>query len=184
MTISNGQTTTATGTYTQQTGSLQVTISPQGAIDAGAKWRRVGTGTWQNSGCRRQGFRWVQYTVEFSDVSGWTKPANQPVTISNGQTTTSRWELRHHSTAFPSHSSMTSAPTKDGQAMNQADGNEGLLMPGVSRLGIPIRKQITPRRKTITSLGTTSAGGIPMTSRGEGDHLTCHRLHWTGLLSS
>ena len=28
-----------------------------------------------------------QYTVEFSDVAGWTKPANQTVTINKGQTT-------------------------------------------------------------------------------------------------
>ena len=49
VTISNGQTTTVTGTYTTQTGSLQVTISPQGAIDAGAQWR-VDGGAWQVSG--------------------------------------------------------------------------------------------------------------------------------------
>ena len=29
-----------------------------------------------------------QYMVEFSDVSGWTKPDNQAVTINKGQTTT------------------------------------------------------------------------------------------------
>ena len=28
-----------------------------------------------------------QHTVEFSDVAGWTKPGNQTVTISKGQTT-------------------------------------------------------------------------------------------------
>ena len=78
---------TITETYTQQTGSLAVTISPQGAIDAGAKWRRAGTGTWQNSGATETGIPVGQHTVEFSDVAGWTKPGNQTVTISNGQTT-------------------------------------------------------------------------------------------------
>ena len=42
------------GDLWQQTGSLQVTISPQGAIDAGAQWRVEG-GAWQNSGNTEQG---------------------------------------------------------------------------------------------------------------------------------
>ena len=87
VTISNGQTTTATGTYTQQTGSLTITISPQGAIGAGAKWRRAGTSTWRNSGATEAGVPVGQYTVEFSNVAGWIKPGNQTVTVSNGQTT-------------------------------------------------------------------------------------------------
>ncbi|MHC4316880.1 MAG: hypothetical protein ACYSW3_30940, partial [Planctomycetota bacterium] len=37
--INDGQTTTTSGTYNLQTGSLQVTISPQAAIDTGAQWR-------------------------------------------------------------------------------------------------------------------------------------------------
>jgi hypothetical protein len=88
VTISNGQTTTATGTYTQQTGSLTVTIGPQGAVDAGAKWRRSGTDTWRDSGTTESGISVGQYTVEFSDIEGWTKPGNQAVTISSGQTAT------------------------------------------------------------------------------------------------
>jgi hypothetical protein len=36
-----------------------------------------------------------QYTVEFSDVSGWTKPANQAVTIINGQTTAATGTYPH-----------------------------------------------------------------------------------------
>jgi hypothetical protein len=86
-TINYGQTTAATGTYVFQTGSLRVTINPQGAVDAGAKWRRTGTSTWQNSGATETGIPVGQYTVECSSVSGWTKPAYQPVAISDGQTT-------------------------------------------------------------------------------------------------
>jgi hypothetical protein len=70
-----------------QTGSLSVTISPQGAIDAGAKWRRTGTSTWRNSGDTESGIPTGQYTVEFSTISGWNTPANQIVQINNGQTT-------------------------------------------------------------------------------------------------
>ena len=70
-----------------QTGSLSVTINPQGAIDAGAQWRRTGTSTWRNSGYTESGIPIGQYTVEFSSISGWNTPANQIVQINNGQTT-------------------------------------------------------------------------------------------------
>ena len=63
-----------------------MTISPQGAIDAGAQWRVEGQ-PWQNSGATETGIPVGQHTVEFSDVAGWTKPGNQAVTINNGQTT-------------------------------------------------------------------------------------------------
>ncbi|NIP25210.1 MAG: hypothetical protein GWN67_10845, partial [Phycisphaerae bacterium] len=47
--INDGQTTTTTGTYTVESGSLQVTISPPEAVAAGAQWR-VDGGPWQDSG--------------------------------------------------------------------------------------------------------------------------------------
>ena len=86
ITINNGQTTTASGVYTQQVGSLQVTISPQGAIDAGAKWL-VDGGAPQSSGTTVSGLSVGSHTVSFSDVTGWAKPGNQTITINNGQTT-------------------------------------------------------------------------------------------------
>jgi hypothetical protein len=87
VTISNGQTATATGTYTPKAGSLQLTISPQEAIDWGAKWRRVGTSTWRDSGTTETGIPVGQYVVEFSEVTGWTKPGNETVTISESRVT-------------------------------------------------------------------------------------------------
>ncbi len=80
------QTTYETGTYTAQTGSLQVTISPQGAIDAGAQWR-VDGGTWRNSGYTQTGLSVGQHTVEFSEVSGWGKPGTKYPNIIANQTT-------------------------------------------------------------------------------------------------
>ncbi len=71
---------------TSQTGGLRVTISPQGAVDAGAQWRIAGTATWCGSGFILSGIPAGQYTVEFTDVPGWVKPANQAVTINNGET--------------------------------------------------------------------------------------------------
>ncbi|MCK4629632.1 MAG: hypothetical protein KAT56_11560, partial [Sedimentisphaerales bacterium] len=83
--INDGQTTNISGTYTQQTSSLCVTISPQGATDAGAQWR-VDGGSWQNSGVTVSGLSVGSHTVEFNSVTGWDTPANQNVQINDGQT--------------------------------------------------------------------------------------------------
>ncbi len=86
VTITSGQTGTLTGIYapvTTQKGYLQVTISPADAISAGAQW--CVNGTCYNSGAKAE-LAAGTYTVEFKTVTGWTKPANQTVTISSGQT--------------------------------------------------------------------------------------------------
>lgn len=68
-------------------GFLRVTISPQGAIDAGAQWRRVETSTWLNSGYTEPNVPVSSYTVECKEVLGWVKPANLPVSVSENQLT-------------------------------------------------------------------------------------------------
>ena len=87
VTISSEQTTSTTGTYTAQTGSLCVTISPQGAIDAGAQWRRVGTSTWRNSGYTESSILVGTYTVEFKVIPGWRPPSNQHALVQVGSIT-------------------------------------------------------------------------------------------------
>jgi hypothetical protein len=73
--------------YRVPTGSLQVNISPQGAIDAGAQWRRTGTSTWYSSGYTEQYIQTGSHTVEFEDTPGWAKPATLSVLISENQLT-------------------------------------------------------------------------------------------------
>ena len=89
VTISSNQTTNATGTYIQQTytGSLQVNIQPQGAINAGAQWN-IDNGPWQNSGTTLSNITTGTHTVYFKTTNGWTAPQNQSVTISSNQTST------------------------------------------------------------------------------------------------
>ena len=74
------------GTYTTQTGSLQVTINPSGAVSDGAQWQ-VDSGAWQNSGVTVSGLSVGSHTVAFKSISGWSTPGNQPLTISANQTT-------------------------------------------------------------------------------------------------
>jgi hypothetical protein len=66
-----------------QSGSLDssliaATIEPEAARQAGARWRRAGTGEWLESG-------YIEvldpgdYTVEFKPIPGWNVPSNQTV---------------------------------------------------------------------------------------------------------
>lgn len=84
--IEEDQRTETGAIYTPASGSLQVVIAPQAAIDLGAKWR-VDGGPWQESGTTLSGLSVGFHTVSFSTVTGWTKPPNKTVTISKGGTT-------------------------------------------------------------------------------------------------
>lgn len=88
--VTTGQTTQATGTYTESlptTGAVQVTIEPQAARDAGAQWQ-VDSGDWQSSGTTISNLAPGAHTVSFKDVSGWDTPASQNAQVNAGQTTT------------------------------------------------------------------------------------------------
>jgi hypothetical protein len=86
VTVTGGQTTTTNGTYVA-TGSLTVTIDPQGARDAGALWQ-VDSGGWNNSGATVSDLTAGSHTVNYSAVTHWTTPMSANVTIAAGQTTT------------------------------------------------------------------------------------------------
>jgi len=88
VTITAGQTTTATGTYTPQPGSLKVNLLPAAAVSAGAQWRPVGSTAWYDSGYTLPDIPAGSITIEFKDVSGWREPANKTVTVYGGRATT------------------------------------------------------------------------------------------------
>ena len=67
-------------------GSLIVTLNPQTAIDAGAKWH-VDGGVWQESGAMVSGLLAGDQTVYFKDIDGWIPPRMKIVTVVPGQTT-------------------------------------------------------------------------------------------------
>jgi hypothetical protein len=69
------------------TGSVQVNITPSAAIAAGAKWQGD-AGSLENSGVTVAHLVAGSHTISFTPVTGWTPPANQTVTVANGQTTT------------------------------------------------------------------------------------------------
>ncbi|MEK7675920.1 MAG: TIGR02597 family protein [Verrucomicrobiota bacterium] len=67
--------------YVRPLGSIRVSIVPPEAASAGAQWRIVGEGEWQNSGAIRSGLALGTYQVEFKPITGWTTPPRKSVPI-------------------------------------------------------------------------------------------------------
>lgn len=98
VTVTNGGLAEAVGIYTEDKGSLRVTIvaledsngnPAAGPIDNGAQWRLSGyPDTWYNSGQTATGLVVGTYTVQFKSVPGWARPADIGVTIVKDQLTT------------------------------------------------------------------------------------------------
>jgi hypothetical protein len=85
ITVTANATTSLTGTFTQQTGGLTITLAPA-AVSAGAAWSVDGGTTWQSSGATVTGLGVGDQTVTYQAVAGWTAPASELVSISNGTT--------------------------------------------------------------------------------------------------
>ncbi|MGD1086324.1 MAG: choice-of-anchor Q domain-containing protein, partial [Verrucomicrobiota bacterium] len=77
--VTNYQTNVLTATYLQ-VGSLQVNLTPPGAVSAGAAWQ-VDGGPAQTNGAVVGGLVVGGHTVSFTTISRWTTPTNQWVNI-------------------------------------------------------------------------------------------------------
>ncbi len=69
-------------------GRLQVTLSPDAAVVAGAQWRLTNeaAGVWHNSGDTVKALV-GSYTLTFKDVNDWVKPADQQLVLTTSETT-------------------------------------------------------------------------------------------------
>jgi len=81
--VNIGQTTTLVKNYTQQAGSLQVTLQPPNVIAAGAMWQVDGKG-WRGNNQIENSVTPGQKRIEFKDVAGWAKPVVD-VNVTSGQ---------------------------------------------------------------------------------------------------
>jgi alpha-tubulin suppressor-like RCC1 family protein len=70
---------------TVSSGSLRVWIQPNGAVNAGAQWRRVGTTSWRNDWSIEHNVPAGDYQVEFKPVPGWRPPETINVTVGTNQ---------------------------------------------------------------------------------------------------
>lgn len=79
-------TTTLTGTgQAAAVGSLQVSIQPAIAANAGARWQ-VDNGPWRTSGAIASNLSVGNHNVTFTKASGYVAPVSRQVTITAGQT--------------------------------------------------------------------------------------------------
>ncbi|MCD6162401.1 MAG: VCBS repeat-containing protein [candidate division Zixibacteria bacterium] len=166
--INNNETTSINATYIRQTGSLQVMIFPQEAVNDGAQWRRVGTTTWQNSGYIEQAIPIGQYSVEFKPIADWYTPDNIVVTINSDGLTeiTGIYESQLGSlqiTIFPQGAIDDGAQWQvDGGEWHESDYIQSGLLEGEHIVEFSsILDWITPPNQTITVNGgelTTAAG--------------------------
>lgn len=72
--------TTVTAISAQSTGQVTALISPAGAITDGAQWRLTTQTNWYSSAVT-QAVANGSYTMEFKNVTGWSTPAHQAVTV-------------------------------------------------------------------------------------------------------
>lgn len=86
VTVILNQTLVTNSVYVQLFGNLQVSLSPAGAVSAGAQWQLDG-GVFQNSGVTLTNLAAGSHTLSFANVVGWTAPTNQTILIASNQTT-------------------------------------------------------------------------------------------------
>ena len=73
---------------TQAKGSLNVALSPAGAISAGAQWYLDNnSSTLQNSGTTMNNITTGTHTLNFKSIPGWMSPISKNVVINTNQTT-------------------------------------------------------------------------------------------------
>ncbi len=83
--VNEGETATASGTYEIQPGTLVLTITPEAAREAGARWQVEGETEWLESGEEVE-LEEGNYTVIFNEVEGWDQPDDLNVTVEEGET--------------------------------------------------------------------------------------------------
>jgi hypothetical protein len=168
VTVTANNTSTASGTYlvATSTGSLQVTISPAGALSAGAQWQ-VDGGAFQNSGATVSNLSVGTHTVAFKSINGWTTPASQTVTISANTTATTSGTYVAAPTAGSLQVTINPAGAVSDGAQWQVDGgafqNSGAIVsnlsPGDHTISFkPVSGWTTPGNQIMpVSAGTTNS---------------------------
>jgi hypothetical protein len=109
-------------TGTTPRGSIVVIIEPVGADEAGAEWRLDG-GQWHDGGELLDGVRVGDHTVSFEEISGWSTPDDQIVTIiEDDEVTYTGTYVRHTGTVIV-------GVTPDTASWTVTDG-DGVAHPG------------------------------------------------------
>ena len=100
VTIAPGESKAIARIYTPDPGSLTVTLDV-----AGGQWR-IDNGAWQTSGDKVSGLSAGDHLVDYGDVSGYDKPAEETITLSAGEDKT----IGRSYTALPGSITVTLDP--------------------------------------------------------------------------
>jgi hypothetical protein len=174
VTVKANTTTTVTGTYVQQFGSLNVTILP-GTAAAGAKWQVDGRAL-EKSGATVGNLSLGNHTVSFTTISGYTTPANQIVSVT-ANTTTAVIETYTVTPATGSLEVVISPASVTNDAQWQVDGGPLLKSGAVTTLAtgthlvsfIGLNNWTTPVNQTVTvkaKVVTKATGAYTFSNQG------------------
>ncbi len=141
-----------------QTGSLQINLTPQEAVTAGAQWQ-VDDGAWQNSGATVSGLLNVSHTVVFKMVGGWVTPISQTAMINANQIATS---IGPYGRA-PVVTTLAGSPGADGNADGvgvaaRLSAAEGIAVDAGGNIYVADTNNNTIRKITPTGAVSTFAG--------------------------
>ena len=155
------------GTYGQETGSLQVTLTPSPVVTAGTQWQVDGS-AWQSSGTTSN-LPVGSHTLSFSAVSGWATPVSQAVVVASNQTisATANYAVQSETGALEVTISPSEAVTAGAQW--QVDGGTNEIS-GVTATGLPVGNHnvtfsaipgwTTPDSQTISVSANSTATAI------------------------
>ena len=165
VTVNYGQQASTQATY-RQAGFLTATLTPPGAVAAGAQWRRAGTTQWLDSGATEEQVLPGAYTVEFKPVAGWTTPPSQPVSIAFNQLSATSGDYVLIPTGSLLVTIEPAGAVTDGARWRRV-GTATWLESGVSETGIPVgtyniefksvANWATPAQTSVTIVGGETA---------------------------
>jgi hypothetical protein len=161
--VGDGGTITFSGTYTEQSGTLQVRPSL-----SSASWTVSGPNSYSNSGSGNQNLTVAPgtYTVTWGAVSGYNTPGSATVSVTNGGTATANGTYTEQSGTLqvrPSLSSATWTVSGPNNYFNNGSGNQNLTVaPGTYTVTWgAVSGYNTPPITTVsvTNGGTATANG-------------------------
>ena len=150
----------APGAGVGQTGSLRVTITPAGAVTAGAKWQ-VDGGAWQNSGAVVSALPIGIHTVAFNTVGGWPVPSSRTVMVNASPVTnaTESYDISTSQTVTTFAGLSGSSGSANGTGTNaQFSGPNGVAVDRYGNVYVADTYNDTIRKITTSGLTATFAG--------------------------